>query len=388
MKSQAAFLARVPDGQGHFPFVKVETKKGQPVPVPGASSYYLRYSEDGVRKTLPLGNDLQAAFLSYANRQLVIQQKELGLAVTASPSTPRRAIADAHRQFLEEIDKLGKAWKTVKSYGKALDYFRASCGKTYLEEIDRADIIDFIGWLRKNLGKHKINGSLGGERNTTIAVQLRYLRAFLSRFGIKMPFPERYWPKATRKNPDRYSEEEINQLLAATGEDGKDLIAFLMYTGFRDEEVAHAYYRDINWKRGSINVHDKPEFHFKIKDHEQRPIDIPLPDKFIERMKARRERYPKNELIFPNEEGRPDKHLLDRIKEIAQSAKLGSNATLHKFRRTFGTLYAQRFGLRQAQAALGHSKLETTARYLSADEMSGNAETRSAVNQLFAGVGD
>lgn len=387
MKAQASFLARVPDGQGHFPFVKVPLKKGQPLPVPGASSYYLRYRENGQRRTVALGNDLQTAFLGYANRQLSIQQKELGIPVTAVLPAPRRAISAAHVQFIDEIDKLGKARKTVKSYGTAIRNFRVGCTKTYLEEIDRADFIAYINWLRSHLGKHRINGSLGGERNSTIANQLRYLRAFLRRFDVKMPLPERDWPKATRKNPDRYSEEEINQLLAAADEDGKDLITFLFYTGFRDEEVAHAYYKDINWKRGTINVHDKPEFCFKVKDHEQRPIDIPLPDKFIQRLKARRERYPKSELIFSNEEGRPEKHLLDRIKEIARKAQLESNATLHKFRRTFGTLYAQRFGVRQAQAALGHSKLETTARYLAADDMSG-AETKSAVNQLFASVGD
>jgi len=388
MKAQATFLARVPDGKGHFPFVKVETRKGQPIPVPGATSYYLRYRENGTRKMVALGSDLQTAFLGYANRQLVVQQKELGIPVTVPASMiPRSTITVRQAQFIEEIDKLGKAWKTVKSYGKAIDSFRLSCTKDYLEEIDRADIIGFVGWLRKNLGKHKINGSMDGERNTTIANQLRYLRAFLSRFEVKFPLPERDWPKATRKNPDRYSEEDINQLLAATNEDGKDLITFFFYTGFRDEEAVHAYYRDINWKRGTINVHDKPEFGFKVKDHEQRPIDIPLPDKFLVRMKARRERYPKNELIFPSQEGLPDKHLLDRIKEIAETAKLETNATLHKFRRTFGTLYAQRFGLRQAQAVLGHSKLETTARYLAADEMS-DAGTRGSVNQLFAGVGD
>jgi len=385
MKAQASFLARVPDGQGIFPFIKVQVRKGQPVPVPGASSYYLRYRENGARKMVALGNDLQTAFLGYANRQLGIQQKELGLPVPATRE--RRTVVSAQAQFIEEAERLGKVQKTIKSYEKAINTLKLSCKKTHLDEIDKADIINHVSWLRNHLGKHRINGSLQGERNSTVANQLRYLRAFFLRFEIKLPLPERDWPKVTRKNPDRYSEEEINQLLAATNEDGKDLIAFLFYTGFRDEEAAHACYKDINWKRGTINVHDKPEWAFRIKDHEQRPIDIPLPDKFIQRMKARRERYPKNELIFTNEEGRPEKHLLDRIKEIAASAKLESNATLHKFRRTFGTLYAQRFGVRQAQAALGHSKLETTARYLAADDMSGT-ETRSAVNQLFAGVGD
>jgi len=42
-----------------------------------------------------------------------------------------------------------------------------------------------------------------------------------------------------KRNPDKYSITTINQMLAVADEDTKDVILFLLSTGFRDEEVAY-----------------------------------------------------------------------------------------------------------------------------------------------------
>ncbi len=356
MQPTLSFLARVPDGQGNFPFVKVQSRRGQPVPIPGATSFYLRYRENGKRVILPLGNDLAAAYSKYTNRVLNAERQSLGLPVT-SLAPERRAILSALSQYVDEMDKLDRPRKTIHAYRNTVESFCRSTSKTDMEQIDRTDIINYIGWLRRNLTRHHINGKLDGERNTTIINRLRYLRAFLLRFGTKIPLPEKDWPKATRKNPDRY-----------------------LLNG-------HATYRDI--RRGKINVHDKPQYNFKVKDREQRPVDIPLPGWFLKRMDARRARRPKTELIFPAQmdASRPNHHLLKDLKTVAKRAGLDCNATLHKFRRTFGTLMAKKFGVRQAQAMLGHSKIETTMAYLAADEMD-TAEAQAGIEEIFAPVGD
>ena len=50
-------------------------------------------------------------------------------------------------------------------------------------------------------------------------------------------------------------------------------------------------YPDIDLKKVTINVHDKPDFGWTVKDHEQRSQDIVLPEKFVKRMEGRRARY-------------------------------------------------------------------------------------------------
>lgn len=388
MQSKIVLRARVPDGQGHFPFVNVEIKKGQPVAIDGATSYYLRYTKDGKRVDEAVGNDLQKAYLAYANRLLVLEHQKLGLPTPTVAQKVRGAteISSAIIKFLENKEILDVAPNTLYQYRKVLRDFRQSCKKTDLAQIDRDDIMQYIKWIRENKPKHKIRGKLDGDRNTTVRKELRCLRVFLLHFVSEFPLPEKEWPKIPYKNPDRYSlEEHVQKMLDVATEDEKDLIHFMLCTGFRDREAAHATYGDIK-RNGSINVANKPEYGFKLKTQKPRTVDIPLPSWLITRLKARQERY-KTELIFPNREGRPSLHLLNSIKWIAKRAGLTCYISLHKFRRTFGTLMAKKFGLRQAQAMLGHSKIETTMAYLSADEMD-TAEARQGVEEVFSSVGD
>jgi integrase len=178
-------------------------------------------------------------------------------------------------------------------------------------------------------------------------------------------------------------------MLKVANEDEKDLISFFLYTGFRDEEAAHAKYSDIDFRKGTINVHDKPEFGWTVKDHEQRPQDIVLPDKFIDRMNKRRTRYQSksSDLIFPNRAGKPNSHLIRTAQHVGKRAGVEDRITLHKFRRTFGTVVAKQFGIETARLWLGHSDISTTQRYLAADEMV-SAQSKKAVNSMFRTSGD
>jgi integrase len=78
----------------------------------------------------------------------------------------------------------------------------------------------------------------------------------------------------------------VKALLGAANENAKDLIQFLLNTGFRDEEAAYAMWSDINFQQGSINVYAEPTYGWTPKDGEAREQDIVLGEKFLERMKA------------------------------------------------------------------------------------------------------
>src|SRR5258708_25864720 len=140
MQPTLSFLARVRDGQGNFPFVKVQSRRGQPVPIPGATSFYLRYRENGKRVILPLGNDLAAAYSKYTNRVLNAERQSLGLPVT-SLAPERRAILSALSQYVDEMDKLDMPRKTIHAYRNTVGGFCRSTSKTDMEQIDRTDKI-------------------------------------------------------------------------------------------------------------------------------------------------------------------------------------------------------------------------------------------------------
>jgi integrase len=171
--------------------------------------------------------------------------------------------------------------------------------------------------------------------------------------------------------------------------DEKDLISFFLYSGFRDEEVQYAKYSDIDFRQGTINVHDKPEYDWTVKDREQRMQDIILPGKFVKRMKSRQERKgaKTTDLIFPNTKGEPDTHLIYTSQRVAKRSKVEGRVTQHKYRRTLGTMVAKQYGIEQARIWLGHSDIQTTQRYLAADEMV-TEHSKKAVNQMWSAVGD
>ena len=383
MKAKVVLLARVSDG-GQYPFLPVpQARNGKFIPVEKTFAYYLRYSDAGKRRCVNVGRTLDVAVVALRRQELALQAARTGVALPQSfrDGASRRSIADAAEDFLADLVTLDKARATRLAYGNAIRDFQVSCTKTFLDEIERRDILAHIDWLRASLQKRAV-----GEQATTIRGRLRYLTVFLNKVGVGNPLPTKEWPAATKKNPDRYSIETINQLLAVADRDETDLILFFLYTGFRDEEAAFCKYSDFNWRSGAINVHDKPEYGWTAKDREPRPIDIPLPPDFVKRMEARRARNKGSDLVFPNSRGGPNSHLIRILRRVAERAGVEGRVTLHKFRRTFGTLYAKKFGLQTAKQLLGHDDIKTTALYLAAEEMDTRA-AKAAVTEMFSPVG-
>jgi len=80
-----------------------------------------------------------------------------------------------------------------------------------------------------------------------------------------------------------------------------------------------------------VRVTGEGKIGFSPKDYEEREIPIP---KVLETLLA--ELPCTSEWVFPSKKGGRMNHLLRRLKQIADAAKV-SNATLHKFRHTYAT---------------------------------------------------
>ena len=187
--------------------------------------------------------------------------------------------------------------------------------------------------------------------------------------------------------PDKYSLDEINQMLAVATDDEKDLIQFFLRLGVRDEEAQYAEWSDIETRREDeeliheFHVREKPEYDWKPKDTEDRML--PIADALYNRLMERKKRVTGN-LIFPNSVGTPDANLIRRLQEASNRAKLTKRPTLHKFRRTYASLMIADSDLQTVSTLLGHSDLRTTALYLAPDQVKGRQASRTA----FDGVGD
>ena len=366
---------------------RVQTlKHGEPI-VPKepehASAYYMRFTENGKRITRPLGANFEDAVNACRNKEVEREYIRRGLNAPNAVAEPkRRTIADAVAEFIEEQSTLDKSKATVYGYGKATRQFADVClmaGKTYMDEIDRASVLAFMKWIQA--GGVKTRGF--GQRAGTIRTKLQYLSVFFLRNGLKNPLPKKEWPKVDEQPVEAFTIDEINLILSKATVDETDLVQFFLYTGFRDNEAAHTFYSDVDFAHGTINIANKPQLGFVTKNRKQRKSDITLPAAFVQRLQERRARNPESDLIFPNSQGRPNSDLLAAVRKAAERAGYREHFGLHKFRKTFGTLYGEKFGVVNAQHLLGHASILTTQKYMAKTKIS-----KSEVEDLFAAVAD
>lgn len=378
--------------------------------------FYARFQNNGVepkeaigkRLMRPLGKDPVGAYTEFQQIDQDFERIERGLAPVNVPSdspnaTPKMTLAQAVAKFERDLAAEGKKPRAIESYmGRVRNFqrFFAKRPEIPLDKITADDIRNFLVWLLTNIRRRP--GS-AGHINNTQRNHLRDAKIMFTRYGVPFPLENKFWPKEIEKRKRKYSIDSIKAMLEATKrgrhdnnhwseQDERDLIHFLLNTGFRDEEIAHAQYGDINFKKGSINVYPKPEYKWSPKDNESREQDIDLSPSFLKKMKARKERYDaKNtDLIFPNALGKPylNEGLLNVIRRLTEEAGLEDKASLHQFRRTFGTMIANSRGLEQARIWLGHDDIATTQAYLAADEWTSAEDSRAKQQAIFEAVGD
>ena len=284
----------------------------------------------------------------------------------------RGSLAAAAAKYLAQLVPLGKAKGTIDVYTLAVNAFVAVClgrGTVTLDQLASTghdDAIAYMEWLRNPANVPRLKY---GNRETTIKNRMRHVDTFLRTVGIKLKdglLAKNEWPKSKPAKGAKYDADTIKKLLAVADVNETDLIQFLLFTGFRDGEVQHCEWSDIDFVGRTINVSAKAGW--QPKDKESREQSIPLPPEFVQRMKDRRVRQqPASNLIFPSQDDTPDTNLILKIHRVAKRAGVECRVTLHAFRRTFGSTIARKYGIEVARQYLGHSNIATTARYLVAD---------------------
>lgn len=402
MKAKPALVARVNDGSGSFPRIPVTIRRraivfpiqrtdGRLFHPPDVIGFYARYSLDGKPHIDPLGKDPNAAYTQFLQIEGDVARMRQGLDPIHKKDPEQvepkeeRSLRACAALFKSNIVAMGKKKATIYAYSHAVDDFVLQFPDKAIDQVERQDLINYMASLRSKIKKRT------GDPEHTFRNRLRNLNVFFNSFGLKIPLGMRELKKPMRSTPTRYSIELIKKLLEHASRQEKDLIHFFLNTGFRDEETAFSKYSDIDFAKGSINVHAKPEYGWTPKDGESRTQDIVLTDEFIKLMKERKERSNRkdSDLIFPQEnKDKPDMHLIKLVQRVAKRAGItDKRITLHSFRRTFGSMVAKEYGLEQARIWLGHAEVETTQAYIAADEMTTEESRRKAKN-MFAGVGD
>lgn len=414
---------------------------GDPIKVLGATSYTIRYTENGKRTTEPAGDNLAEAIAMLRRRQ-ALESGSVKLLQEFSENTTRTspgrmplsiAIENYLASILDDSEKEKIAKSSYTNYKLAVESFGEFCavqGVQYLDQISGKVLLDHESWLRRTLPRRKADNGRPLNQLYTIATRFRNLNIFLAKNGIKMKKDRRMLPgdpglldhgKVTvapkQSDRDPYEPEEVQMMLETAqamadknwqpqrddksdggflyrrdAQTAVDLIHFALKTGFRDGEIQHAEWDDIDWRRKTITTKPKPQYNFKTKNKKNRTVDI---DTLVERLKRRQEEQtPRSNLIFHTELNTPDTNLIWYVQEVvkrmvSEGKRVKGRVSLHRFRYVyandmFPALVQQGGNTASLRDALGHSSVAITEGYLRKNR----GQQKKASQTAFGKYGD
>jgi integrase len=304
-----------------------------------------------------------AEILAEAQRQrALLDAKYAGIALADSEATPaarQLLVVDAVARYLRDV-KMNKSDSTFRHYSQTLDLFQQSLVKATVDAINRDDMMDFQASL------YKLGLSARTVKHKAIIVT-----SFLKTLGVRDLLGKGDWPSYTEEDPEIYTPEELQRFFAACTPEESLLFRFFLHSGFRDGEVRHAHWTDLDFTHGTAKVKHKEVSRsqsWSFDPKSRRTREVPLPDFLIDLLREAK-KHAKSKLIFPSKAhskapkarpgGKPSDEFLEYCKAIALRAGLNCEDCentageicavapccdqfyLHKFRATFATLHLQ-----------------------------------------------
>lgn len=284
-------------------------------------------------------------------------------------------LADAITLFLDHVrvhspDKP----RTVRRYSNVLDHAKCLLGrKLFVDAITRPDIDDYKAIRTAESSRQHPDRRITPR---TINFEISVLRTFFY-FLISERSPPIANPCAkfkalkdpqlkAKRRPPTYRQDELNRLFAVCNAFEKTIFATFLLTGFREEELCFLTWADVDLRdlgNATLRVSGEGKAGFSPKDYEERII--PIPQELAELLAGLTHR---GTWVFSTKTGNRQTHLLRRLKELAEDAKV-TGATLHKFRHTYATrLLESGCDIVTVQKLMGQSDLDTTRQYLDPDE--------------------
>ncbi|MGA9571919.1 MAG: site-specific integrase [Candidatus Acidiferrales bacterium] len=328
-------------------------------------------------RATPLPGNLDAAFDAFRQFEADYQRKLAGVALAtefvANKPTPngRVTIADSIEKYLLKCKSAGLRRTTIAAYSGALEDFKSSTDKTYVDELEKEDITGvYCSWMRSNVRKNV--GNKDGQRNITFNKRMGFVNTWTETFSDHGLLGKDWKLPVVKKQPDKYDAETIQALLKTATPEESIRIRFYIYTGCRDMEVATAEYSDIDVKTCTFHVQAKPHIivhgeSWQPKTGEER-FQV-LPKEFVKELMERK-KHSDNNLIFPTRRsGKVDNDLIQFLKDAAARAGLKGRFTLHRIRRTAISHAIDKFGVRMAMSFAGHSNIQTTNKYAAREDM-------------------
>lgn len=327
--------------------IKKEGKKEIPIPVEGATSYYVRFTENGKRAMRPLGKDFAYAVGSWRTYvvRAALQENDFDLP-QGIPSAEHVTLTEARDKYFADRQDLDV--KSVQTYRLAIDGFISSCRKTYIEDVDAQDMKNFMNWLSAQPMKKRKHSNPARTR----ANRVGHVAIFLKKFGREKLLKKSEYPKFHEKKIVAHPDEELSLLYGFANPEEQFLLDFFIGSMAREAEASNCRYEDLTGT--TLTIYGK--------QHKTRTVEIS--PRLAAAIRERREES-KSEYLFPNGGGKPNQHLLRDLQHLANKAGAKFHTELHKLRKTGASRRYRNGELTVTlMRELGHGSLDITEKYL------------------------
>ncbi len=344
-------------------------------------SYYLEWWSGGERSREPGGPDAFVAAERARRKQAELSAIRSGLidAEEAAPESPDRVTVKDALEKYEDYIRYHRSLRTFRTYRPILNTFGEFCPHTYIDEIDRATLLEFATRCLKI-----------GQAGKTIYNKLVVISQLLKQNGRPQLLEANDWPSFVETVRPIYEDSDLKNLFSACELPEEIRFKFYLMSGFRDAEGRFTTWRDVDFRHTAVRVTAKPHWHFSPKNWEER--EVPVPQKLIAMLERFRPKAATpDDPVFTSETGRPDGSMLEKLKAVAWRGKLNcshcavshtlSDGTvktnrcaagpfctrwfLHKFRHTYATRHLQDgVDIRTLQQWMGHRDIASTMVYL------------------------
>jgi integrase len=275
---------------------------------------------------------------------------------------PNRTFADVAEDWLRHGElKRGLKRSTLLDYRQVLDaYLLPAFGSMAAHEVSAAAIERWHAGFRRSRTAEKV---------------LMVMRAILG-YGLRRGWVAENAAHAVEKHPvrysgdyDLYSREEIETLIReAASEQDSAIYATAAMTGLRRGELVALRWRDVDFAGQAIRVRGNYSHGEVVTPKSGKVRVVPMVPEVAQHLArlGQRQRFARDDdPVFINDVGGHINASALRRRSAAACKRAGLRPLpFHSLRHHFGSVAVNRASLVQVQSWMGHSHIQTTARYL------------------------
>jgi integrase len=356
--------------------------------------FYVRDQRGGQQWLRLQARELDDAKAEAEKMQHILQAKAQGVEVLDAPDENKERLTNKVAAYLAEVEA-NKSKATWDAYRRSTELFLESCKRLNLADVNRTDMLNFKAYLKKK----EFSGRSQYNHFLNMTIFFVWAKGEADTLGLK----EGDWPDKPERDPEAYSDEEINKLLktAATtfrglkrqkGEtkDDRLLLNAFLNSGLRDGELSHLTFGDIDQKHSLWKVRPKENHNLKTTGSRR---DVPVGEWLTKNIMERKntEKKQDTDLIFPGKTGGVDTHLIRVTQRIAKLAKVTGRVDNHKFRATAITIWLRDGNtIFDVMSWVGHESTATLQRYAAKLKLEDHENRKKATKAFdkYATIGD